>query len=274
MDRQGPLGDGDGEVALPLTHRVTRMSADWHALVLSPAVERRLRGVVRRWQTRTRVLGEWRLGTRVHSDGLICYFAGESGTGKTVAAGIICSELGLPLYRVNVAGVISKYIGETEKNLAAILDGAERSHVALVFDEADAVFARRSDPKGSGELSHNQQIAYLLDRIERFNGLAFLTTNLDTALDEAFRRRLAVQIKFELPDEEQRRRIWKMSLVDAPLAEDVNFERLAKTKLSGGSIQKIAYNAASRAAIEDQAVRQEFLVEALQDELEALGRLI
>ena len=262
------------ERELPLTHRVAVVPEGWNALVLAPNIERRLRSIVRRWQTRSKVLGEWGLASRLRSDGLVCYFAGESGTGKTVAAGIIAAELGIPLYRVNVAGVISKYIGETEKNLAAILDGAEAAGVALVFDEADAVFAKRSDPKGSGELSHNQQIAYLLDRIERFNGLGFLTTNLDNAMDEAFRRRFAIQIKFEMPDEEQRSRIWRLALVNAPLDASVDFKVLSRTKLSGGSIQKIAYNAASRAAVEDSPVKQEYLADALQEELEALGRLV
>lgn len=257
-----------------LTRRVATVPGGWGALVLDPKLEQRLRSIVGRWQTRSKVLGEWGFSTRLRSDGLICYFAGASGTGKTVAASIIAGELGIPLYRVNVAGVISKYIGETEKHLATILDGAERAKVALVFDEADAVFAKRSDPKGSAELSHNQQIAYLLDRIERFNGLAFLTTNIDHAMDEAFRRRFPVQIRFELPDEGQRLRIWRLSLVNAPLADSLDFTSLAKRELSGGSIQKIAYNAASQAAIDGGVVTQQHLIEALHQELEALGRLI
>jgi SpoVK/Ycf46/Vps4 family AAA+-type ATPase len=275
-ERQGGE-DEDAEEeqrALPLTHRVATVPGKWSALVLDAEIERRLRNIVRRWQTRSTVLRDWGLATRLRSDGLVCYFAGESGTGKTMAAAIIAGELGIPLYRVNVAGLISKYIGETEKNLAAILDGAEKARVALVFDEADAVFAKRSDPKGSGELSHNQQIAYLLDRIERFHGLAFLTTNLDHAMDEAFRRRFPVQIRFGLPDEEQRLRIWRMALVNAPLAPGLDFARLAKTKLSGGSIQKIAYNGASHAAIDDSVVTQAYLEEALHHEMEALGRLV
>lgn len=263
-----------GGQTLPLTHLVAPVPGSWSALVLNSEIERRLRNIVRRWETRSTVLRDWGLASRLRSDGLVCYFAGESGTGKTVAASIIAGELGIALYRVNVAGLISKYIGETEKNLAAVLDGAEKAKVALVFDEADAVFAKRSDPKGSGELSHNQQIAYLLDRIERFHGLAFLTTNLDHAMDEAFRRRFPVQIRFELPDEEQRLRIWRLALVNAPLASGLSLEGLAKTKLSGGAIQKIAYNAASHAAIDGTAVGQEHLAEALQQEMEALGRLV
>lgn len=268
------MDGSDEEIRLPLTHRVAAAPGGWDALVLHPKLEQRLRGIVGRWRTRSTVLREWGFSSRLKSDGLVCYFAGESGTGKTVAASVIAGELGIPLYRVNVAGVVSKWIGETEKNLAAILDGAERANVALVFDEADAIFAQRSDPKGSGELSHNQQIAYLLDRIERFNGLLFLTTNLDHAMDAAFRRRFSVQIRFELPNEEQRRRIWRLSLARAPRADSIDFALLAKRELSGGSIQKIAYNAASQAATEGAAVTQQHLVEALNQELEALGRLL
>jgi SpoVK/Ycf46/Vps4 family AAA+-type ATPase len=258
----------------PLTHRVVPVEGGFGSLVMPALIERRLREIVARWQTRERVLTEWGLGGRLRGGGLLCYFAGPSGTGKTAAAGLIAEAASLPLYRVNVAGVVSKYIGETEKHLAEILDAAEAEGAALVFDEADALFARRSDPKGSGELSHNQQVAYLLDRIERFDGLGFLTTNLDHAIDPAFRRRFHVCVDFALPDAVARGRIWQLSLARAPLATDVDFPRLARTELSGGFIQKAAFNAASRAAIGAGVVEMALLEEALDEELAALGRLV
>ena len=242
--------------------------------MLDPDVERRLREIAERWRTRSRVLRDRGLGGRVRGDGLICYFNGAPGTGKSAAAGLIAEQLGIPLFRVNVAGLISKYIGETEKNLAEILDAAEAEGVALVFDEADAVFAKRSDPKGSGELAHNQQVAYLLDRIERFNGLGFLTSNLNSAIDDAFRRRFHITVRFDVPDAPQRERIWRLSLVSAPLESDVDFPRLARSELSGGFIQKAAYNAASKAAIHGTSVQMTYLREAVDDEMEALGRLV
>jgi SpoVK/Ycf46/Vps4 family AAA+-type ATPase len=258
----------------PLTHRVAPVAGGFATLVMPSDVERRLREIVARWQTRELVLKEWGLGGRLRGEGLLCYFAGPSGTGKTAAAGLIAEAAGLPLYRVNVAGVVSKYIGETEKHLAEILDAAEREGAALVFDEADALFAKRADPKGSGELSHNQQVAYLLDRVERYDGLAFLTTNLDHSIDTAFRRRFHVCIEFALPDAPARCRIWKLSLARAPVAADVDFLRLARTELSGGFIQKAAFNAASRAAIGDGVVGMQLLEEALDEELASLGRLV
>ena len=258
----------------PLTHRVTPVEGGFDALIMSPEIERRLREIVARWQTRELVLKQWGLGGRLRGEGLLCYFSGPSGTGKTAAAGLIAAAAGVPLYRVNVAGVVSKYIGETEKHLAEILDAAEAEGAALVFDEADALFAKRSDPKGSGELSHNQQVAYLLDRIERYDGLGFLTTNLDQAMDAAFRRRFHICVQFALPDAAARSRIWKISLARAPLANDVDFTRLARTELSGGFIQKAAFNAASRAAIGRGVVEMQLLEEALDEELAALGRLV
>ncbi len=258
----------------PLSHRVIPVEGGFDALVMEPTLDRRLREIVARWQTRELVLKQWGLGGRLRGEGLLCSFSGPSGTGKTAAAGVIAHAAGVPLYRVNVAGIVSKYIGETEKHLAEILDAAEAEGAALVFDEADALFAKRSNPKGSGELSHNQQVAYLLDRIERYNGLGFLTTNLDHAIDAAFRRRFHVCIEFTLPDAHARRRIWQLSLARAPLAPDVDFQALARTELSGGFIQKAAFNAASRAAIKTGVVEMSLLEEALDDELASLGRLV
>ena len=258
----------------PLTHRVVPVEGGFTALVMPADVERRLREIVARWQTRRLVLEQWGLGGRLRGEGLLCCFSGASGTGKTAAAGLVAQAVGVPLYRVNVAGVVSKYIGETEKHLAEILDAAEAESAALVFDEADALFAKRSDPKGSGELSHNQQVAYLLDRIERYHGLAFLTTNLEHAIDAAFRRRFHVCVEFALPDPDARAHIWRLSLARAPIGSDVDFPRLARTELAGGFIQKAAFNAASRAAIGAGVVEMRLLEEALDDELAALGRLV
>jgi len=261
------------EPDLPLTHRV-RTRLGWERLVYPAEVLHELKAIPECWRNRRKVNVDWGLGEGAGSDGIVCLFSGEPGTGKTAAASAICSELEIPLYRANVAGVVSKYIGETEKNLAAILDTAEAKGVAIIFDEADALFAKRTDARGSGELSHNTQIAYLLDRIERFNGLAFLTTNLDSVIDAAFRRRFHVTVTFDNPGPDERERIFRMTLARAPLADDVDFAKLAEAELCGGSIQKAAQGAAFRAASAGSKITQQILSSAIERELMAMNRVV
>lgn len=261
------------ELALPLSQRV-RARLGWDRLVFPHELHTELREIPRRWGNRMIVNRDWGLGDGAGSEGVVCLFAGEPGTGKTAAAAAICQELGLPLYRANVAGIVSKYIGETEKNLAAILDGAEEHGVALVFDEADAIFAKRTDARGSGELSHNTQVAYLLDRIEHFNGLAFLTTNIDSVIDSAFRRRFHLWIRFEKPGPAERRQIFEMTLAKAPLASDIDFEQLAEVDLNGGSIQKVSQNAAFAAAQAGSSITMEMMNDAIRREMISMNRLV
>lgn len=259
---------------IALTQLVPPSRQGWGGLVYAADVERQLRSVALRWRNREHVKTVWGFSRRVPADGLLCLFSGDSGTGKTAAASAIATELSIPLYRVNVAGIISKYVGETEKNLAQVLDSAEERKAALVFDEADAVFAKRtSEAKGSAELGHNQQVAYLLDRLERWNGLAFLTTNLGSIIDTAFKRRFHVIVAFDLPTPELRVRIWKLAVAEAPLASDVDFERLAKAELSGGSIQKAALNAAFAALEESSEIQMHHCRAAIEAELATAGKL-
>jgi SpoVK/Ycf46/Vps4 family AAA+-type ATPase len=258
---------------MPLTHKV-RTRLGWDRLVYPEEMLHELREIASCWRNRDKVNIEWGLGAGAGSNGLVCLFSGEPGTGKTAAASAICAELGISLYRANVAGIVSKYIGDTEKNLAAILDTAESAGVAIVFDEADALFAKRTDARGSGELSHNTQVAYLLDRIERFNGLAFLTTNLDSVIDSAFRRRFHITIPFEKPGPLERERIFRMTLAKAPLAEGVDFKKLSSADLAGGSIQKVAQGAAFRAASAGTMITQQRLEESIERELHSLNRLV
>lgn len=259
---------------MPLAHPVAPWRLGWEGLIYDAETSARLRSVAIRWRNRDHVRVIWGFDRRMSSNGLLCLFTGDPGTGKTAAASAIATELQIPLYRVNVAGLISKYIGETEKNLARILDRAEAQHSALVFDEADAVFSKRtSDVRGSGDLAHNQQIAYLLDRLERWNGLAFLTTNLGSAIDAAFKRRFHVVITFAMPTPELRERIWTLALAQAPVDRDVDLKKLAQAELSGGSIQKVAINAAF-AALEDSApIGMRHLKEALELEMSTMGKL-
>ena len=260
---------------IPLMIRVPRRLT-WDDLIYPPATGKRLHSIVQRWRDRRCVFIDWELGRRLSSDGLICLFEGESGLGKSEAAAAIAAELDLELYRVNLAGLVSKYIGETEQNLHRVLDAAERRGAALVFDEADSLFARRTtDLKGSGELAHNSQVAYLLDHIGRYRGLAMLTTNLGTVIDGAFKRRIDVWVKFEPPGPNERRGIWMLALAKAPARlSDRELEKLAAVDLVGGSIQKVVKEAAFQAAARTRPITLELLREAIEEEFTVLGRLM
>jgi SpoVK/Ycf46/Vps4 family AAA+-type ATPase len=175
-------------------------------------------------------------------------FAGPSGTGKTMAAEVIAAELGLDLYRIDLAGTVSKYIGETEKNLRRIFDAAEGSGAILLFDEADALFGKRSDVSDAHDRYANIEVSYLLQRMESYSGLAILTTNKRGALDEAFMRRIRFVVGFPFPDEALRREVWSRAFPAAALTEAVDFDKLARLSVPPGNIRNIALNAAFLAA--------------------------
>ncbi len=177
--------------------------------------------------------------------GISAMFAGESGTGKTMAAEVIANALNLDLYRIDLASVISKYIGETEKRLRELFQAAERCGAMLFFDEADALFGKRGEVRNSNDRFANIGIDDLLQRIEMYNGVAILATNLKSAVDKAFLRRLRFVIDFPFPGPAERERIWRTVFPEqTPLAEDMNPARLAKLNLTGGSIHNVALNAA------------------------------
>jgi AAA+ superfamily predicted ATPase len=246
----------------------------WDDLVLDEDRTTRLREVVARSQHRQRVFGEWGFAP-FPSTGVVALFAGPSGTGKTLAAEIVAGELGVDLYKVDLAGLVSKYIGETEKNLSQVFDAAEASNVALFFDEADALFGKRSDVSDAHDRYANIEVAYLLQRLERYEGLVVLATNLATNIDPAFLRRLHVTIDFPMPEEPERRRIWERSLPPGAPTEDLDLDVLAKLfKLSGGTIRNTALTAAFLAADAGTAITMDIAVEAVQRELRKLGRLL
>jgi SpoVK/Ycf46/Vps4 family AAA+-type ATPase len=207
--------------------------------------------------------------------GVNALFAGPSGTGKTMAAGILANELGLDLYKIDLSQVVSKYIGETEKNLDAIFTGAENSNIILFFDEADALFGKRSEVRDSHDRYANIEISYLLQKMEDYEGVAILATNLRQNLDEAFVRRLAFSIHFPFPDEADRRRIWDGIWPDGiSLAKDVDLDLLARQfKLSGGNIKNIALAAAFLAAADGGIVNMSHLLHATRREFQKLGKV-
>ncbi|MFI0485452.1 ATP-binding protein [Actinomadura sp. 9N215] len=249
----------------------------WDDLVLPAEPGGRLRELVQRARHRDRVLGEWRLrsgGGR--GRGVVALFAGESGTGKTMAAEVLAAELGLDLYVVELPAVVDKYIGETEKNLERIFTEADRMDAVLLFDEADAVFGKRSDVKDSHDRYANLESAYLLQRLESFGGIAVLTTNLRANIDDAFTRRLDLVIDFPFPDPAQRRALWEHCLAPpVPVDGGVDLDRCAREfELAGGAIRSAAVTAGYLAAAAGRPVSMDDLLAGARREYRKLGRLL
>jgi SpoVK/Ycf46/Vps4 family AAA+-type ATPase len=207
--------------------------------------------------------------------GITALFGGESGTGKTTSAEVVAGDLGLDLYVVDLSTVIDKYVGETEKNLERIFVEADRVNGVLLFDEADAIFGKRSEVRDAHDRYANVEIAYLLSRMERFDGLAILTSNLRANIDEAFTRRLDAIVDFPMPEELDRLRLWELYLATgAPVAEGLNVTFLARAfKISGGNIRNIVVAAAYLAADEASMVTMAHLIRATAREYRKLGHL-
>src|SRR5437773_8871091 len=246
-------------------------------LVLPPDTMAQLKELVTRARYREQVLDVWKMGgPSARRRGLTALFAGPSGTGKTMAAEVLASELGLDLYTVDVATVVDKYVGETEKNLDRIFAEAERINGVILFDEADALFGKRSEVSDAHDRYANVEVAYLLQRMELFDGIAILATNLRANLDEAFTRRLDSLVDFPEPETEYRRRLWQRSLgSEMPRAADLDLDFLADSfKLSGGAIRNIAVAAAYAAAEAQHPLDMGDLVRATQREYMKLGRMV
>lgn len=248
----------------------------WASIVLPERERGHLQSIAAHLRHRDRVLQDWGYGeTITRGHGLKALFAGESGTGKTMAAQVIAHDLGLELYRVDLATVVSKYIGETEKNLDRIFSAAEGSNAILFFDEADALFGKRSEVSDAHDRYANIETSYLLQRMEGYEGCVVLATNFQRNIDDAFLRRLDHVIGFPFPDEDDRRRIWALLLPErAPLAGDVDLDFLAERfKLAGGAIRNCALGAAYLAAEEGDEIGMRHLVRAVALEYTKLGRL-
>jgi hypothetical protein len=249
----------------------------WPDLVLPRAVVGQLRELAGRARHRDLVLDGWGMGRRSSKGrGITALFAGDSGTGKTMSAEVIAGELGLDLYVIDLSTVVDKYIGETEKNLDRVFSEADRVNGILLFDEADSIFGKRSEVKDARDRYANVEVAYLLQRMEQFDGMAILTTNLRANVDEAFVRLLDSIIDFPMPEQDDRLRIWQTNLPHGlPLAADIDLDFLARAfKLSGGNIRNVAVGAAYRAAEAGRPVAMLDLVRETEREYRKLGRLV
>ncbi|HEX7398894.1 MAG TPA: ATP-binding protein [Candidatus Limnocylindrales bacterium] len=248
----------------------------WADLVLPAPVVEQLGELTARARHRDRVLDDWGLArTSLKGRGVTALFAGDSGTGKTMSAEVIARSLGLDLYVIDLSTIVDKYIGETEKNLDRVFNEADRVNGVLLFDEADAIFGKRSEVKDARDRYANVEVAYLLQRMEVFDGMAILTTNLRANVDEAFLRRLDAIVEFPVPDVEDRRRLWERNLPGAlPMTDDIDLDFLARRfTLSGGNIRNVAVGAAFRAAEGERRVAMADLVRETAREYRKLGRL-
>lgn len=247
----------------------------WHDLVLPLQQTEMLRQVAIHVRRRAIVNEAWGFAGRYERGlGLCVLFSGPTGTGKTMAAETIAGELDLDLYRVDLSCVVSKYIGETEKNLRRIFDAAEESSAILLFDEADAIFGKRSEVHDSHDRYANLEISYLLQRIEAYRGIAILTTNMQHALDSAFTRRIRFIVNFPFPDPAARRRIWEGIYPAQAPRGDIDYEKLAQLNVSGGVIRNIAMHAAYLAADDHDAIRMAHLLTASRTEYAKMNRLL
>ena len=247
----------------------------WPQLVLPAKKMELVKDVVRHVQQRRKVMEQWRFDALMNrGKGLTVLFSGAPGTGKTMAAEVIANELQMDLYRIDLAGVVSKYIGETEKNLSRIFREAEHSDAILFFDEADALFGKRSEVKDAHDRYANIEISYLLQQIENFEGVVVLATNMRQHLDEAFLRRMQVVVEFPIPTNEDRLRIWRQCFPgEAPVSSDVDFDFLARQfELAGGHITNIALWSALMASEEESSIGMRHCVRATRRELEKIGR--
>jgi ATPase family associated with various cellular activities (AAA) len=258
-----------------LATRLT-VTQTWDDLVLPDEQTTAVVELLARIRRRRRVYEEWGFAKKLSKGlGVSALFSGPPGTGKSMCAGLIALDLRTELYQVDISKISSKWIGESEKNLAALFDAAEAGHAILLFDEADALFGKRTAVTSSNDHHANQQVNYLLQRLESFTGICILTTNNDAALDEAFRRRLSVHIRFPMPDTEERTKLWRAMLpAAAPVAADLPFTELArKYVMSGGYIRNAVLRAAFLAADEDDVIAAFHLTQAAQLEYEAMGKL-
>ena len=257
-----------------LAERIVPASG-WDDLILPELQMRMLRQLAAQGRHRMTVYERWGFAARGRRGlGLSALFSGPSGTGKTLAAEVLAADLRLDMYRIDLSAVVSKYIGETEKNLRQVFDAAETGGVLLLFDEADALFGKRAEVKDSHDRYANIEVGYLLQRMESFQGLAILTTNVKSSLDKSFQRRLRFTVDFPFPDTTQRQAIWARAFPPKTPTRELDPARLARLNMCGGNIRNIALNAAFLAAESGESVRMSHVLQATQLEAAKVERPI
>ena len=248
----------------------------WDDLILPADRVAHLRDICAQVCYRYQVLGRWGFGARLgHGTGLSVLFSGPPGTGKTMAAEVVAGDVDLDLYKVDLSGVVSKYIGETEKNLARIFAEAGTSNAILFFDEADALFGKRTEVSDAHDRYANIETSYLLQKMEEYDGAVILATNLRQNLDEAFVRRIRFVVEFPFPEADSRARIWRTLLpAQVPVSPDVDFALLAREyPVAGGSIKNIVLNAAFLAAADGGVIGSRHILRGTRREFEKIGKL-
>lgn len=260
------------QVAEPFT-----TSLEWEDVLLPEDVMDSLNEIISQAKYREVVYDNWGFRQKMsYGRGLACLFCGPPGTGKTMIAGLIGKSLGREVYKVDLSRIVSKWVGETEKNLGRVFDEAERAQVILLFDEADSLFSTRTEVKGSNDRFANMEINYLLQRMEQYDGMSLLTTNFEKSIDDAFKRRLKFKIDFTMPDAKQRSQLWRIMLPkQLEVRDDVRFDYLGhKFKMAGGNIKNAVLRAAFYAAAEGKVVDHALLERAAITESREMGRLI
>jgi SpoVK/Ycf46/Vps4 family AAA+-type ATPase len=282
---------GEKDLALGLRHNIAERLAglaqrvevtqSWDDLVIADDIRDLISALISRVRHSHQVLETWGFRRKIaRGTGVPALFSGPPGTGKTMVAGLIARELDLELYQVDLSKVVSKWVGETEKNLGRVFDAAEEGHGLLLFDEADALFGQRTnDVKGANDRYANLEVNYLLQRVEAFGGITILTTNLETAIDTALKRRLASHIVFAAPEDDERTRLWQRQTMtgSSPIADDVDHEELSRLfpKMTGANIRNAAISAAFLAAAEGApAITHAHLLRAARAEYRSMGHVI
>ncbi|MBL0218215.1 MAG: ATP-binding protein [Myxococcales bacterium] len=256
-------------------NRVTRL-ATWEQVILPADIQDSLTELIARIKHRRTVFDRWGFDRLMStSRGVTALFSGGPGTGKTLVASAIANELGMDLYRVDLSRVMSKWIGETEQNLAKLFDAAEDGNTIILFDEADSLFAKRTEVKSSVDRYANLEVNYLLQRIDSFEGIAILTTNFGTSIDNAFKRRLSLRLTFPFPDEEMREKLWRSHLPpQLPVVGTFDLADIARRfQMSGGYIRNAALRAAFLAAEEHSPLRHDHLERAIKAEFREIGKI-
>jgi AAA+ superfamily predicted ATPase len=257
--------------------RRIEITATWDDMILNEDEMDRVREFIGRKLHHTKVYEDWGYGERIsYGKGMIALFSGLPGTGKTMLAGLIARALDLDLYSVDLSQIISKWAGETEKAIGKVFDRAERAHAVLLFDEADSLFGKRTNTGTSQDRYGNMAVNYLLQRMESYTGVAILTTNKDAAIDDAVQRRLALHLRFDMPEADERARLWRSFLLpSAPKLEPIDVEELAdEFELTGGFIKNAAVRAAFLAAARSSKITMDLLQHAAVLEMEDMGRVM